>query len=53
MINSDNFHTVEDLKFNPEKLNEALQQILKIKSKRLKILQTLDALIIQTQEVVA
>ncbi len=31
MINSDNFHTVDDLKFNPEKLNEALQQVLKIK----------------------
>ena len=31
MINSDNFHTVEDLKFNPKKLNEALQQVLKIK----------------------
>ena len=32
MINSNDFHTVEDLKFDPKKLQEALKQALKIKN---------------------
>ena len=32
MINSDKFHTVEDLKFDPKKLQDALKKILKIKN---------------------
>ena len=32
MNNSDNFRTVEALKFDPKKLNEALTQVLKIKN---------------------
>ena len=31
MINSNDFHTVEDLKFDPKKLQEALFQVLKLK----------------------
>ena len=31
MINSDNFHTVKDLKFDPKKLQEGLKKVLKIK----------------------
>ena len=31
MHNSNDFHTVKELKFNPKKLNEALEQVLKIK----------------------
>ena len=31
MVNSDNFHMLEDLKFDPEKLQEALKKVLKIK----------------------
>ena len=32
MINSKDFHTVKDLKFDPKKLQEALRQILNIKN---------------------
>jgi len=31
MVNTDNFHTLEDLKFDPKKLQEALKKVLKIK----------------------
>ena len=32
MINSDKFHTVNDLKFDPKKLQEGLKKILNIKN---------------------